>query len=73
MSRAPDEVLDHPKTPVRELLEVAHGLAGVDLSTVLPLNVSKPERLVSAPPDQPTTATRPPAYRAETRPPRCVK
>ena len=55
ISRAPDEVLDHPKTPVRELLEVAYGLAGVDLSTVLALNVPKPERLVSEPSDQPTT------------------
>jgi hypothetical protein len=48
-------VLDHPKTPVRELLEVAHGLAGVDFSAVLALNVPKPERMVIAPSDQPTT------------------
>jgi len=48
-------VLDNPKTPVWELLEVAHGLAGVDFSAVLALNVPKPERMVIAPSDQPTT------------------
>jgi hypothetical protein len=48
-------VLDDTKAPVRELLHIAHGVAGVDLWTVLALDVPKTERAVDAPTDQPAT------------------
>jgi hypothetical protein len=46
-------VLDDAQAPVRQLLQVAHGLSGVDRAPVLALRVPKTEYVAGAPADQP--------------------